>query len=261
MAENKLHVGAHMDCKQIKKQTIPLNEKVFRRMSLLLEDVLNTYSQLGGGRIKFQKFNPFMLTPEKPNSARTIVPVTYNNTNIGDMCVIAFRHGDGTGDSKTYTVDSLTIPEYLICSEHQEKILPRKKEGVFCEGFFPLFTLLSENEYHKFAVSLELLTIDDTLALRTKCDSLRKIVIARYLGLEIREFYKTLRERSEVFPEIQYTCGYKNNKRFGDPHAIHNGGSEYVDGYIQVAGFLAVKDAQKHLIDEGLCSNWILPFE
>lgn len=233
-----------------KTQTIPLNETVFKRMSLLLEGVLHTYSELTDGKMKFQKFNPFMLTPEKPNSARTTVPVTYNNIYVGEMYAIAFKPQDGTGDNKTYPMGTLKIPGHLVYNEHPEKILPRKKEGIFCEGFFPFFTLLSENSYHKFAASLELLTVDNITAPST-------IVKAGDLGLKPTEYYKIV-GRSAVSPEIQYTCGYRDNQRFGDPHAVHYG----IDtSYIQVVGFLAIKDAQKNLIDEGLCSKWVLPFE
>ncbi len=72
-----------------------------------LKDALEGYQEYLGRDVRFEEFPDFTLTPEKPNTARTVVPVTFSGRKAGDLYAILFQEGDGT--------------------------------GVICEGFFPLF--------------------------------------------------------------------------------------------------------------------------
>ncbi len=63
--------------------------------------------------LKFEEFPDLVLTMEKPNSARTVIPVSYADANTLDMYVIVFLPGDGTGDTNTYQLEQLRLPKRL----------------------------------------------------------------------------------------------------------------------------------------------------
>ncbi len=197
-----------------------------------LEEALRQYEVLHENQLNFSAFPDLVLTPDKPNSARTIIPVTHKETKVGEMYVIVFRPGDGTGDSKTYTLDQLRIPPKYRYIEKPARVLPRSKQGIICEGFFPLFSI-GQNHPEMFAVSLEELTVDDVSNLQT--------IVRAW----------TLNNGNQ--PTVYQTTGMDlQSRRFGDPHAIHNATNK-----IQVAGFLAVTDQESSLIS--IAKNWNLP--
>jgi hypothetical protein len=221
-------------------------EKQFvERMSSLLPKALKEYEKVYAG-LEFQNFNPFIITSNKPNSARTIIPVKYCDKPIGEMYAIAFQYKDGTGDAKTFQLGQLAIPEKLQ-EFPQEKVLPRKKEGISCEGCFPLFSAFKDHT-NWFTISLEEIIVDNP----ANPKSIKK---AGDLGLEPSYYQAITNIEGSVPPEIYFTTGYKDGKRFGDPHAIYNSVNNEA---MQVAGFLAVKETINGL---KFANNWKLPKE
>ncbi len=224
-------------------KTEDLNLKEFREP---LEQALSEYERLYDKTIKFQYFPDFSLTPEKPNSARTVIPITYSGSKAGDMYAIVFLRGDGTGDAKTYALGSVKIPPELRHIEKPERVIPRSKTGVICEGFFPLFSMNSHGSAALFAVSLEELTLDSN----------QTVIPAWRLGQNKSEYLQAINFRLTILPRVYFTTGIdEEGNRFGDPHAIYY----RVDAYdvVQVGGFLAVKDADNPLL--GLTNEWTSP--
>jgi hypothetical protein len=192
-------------------------------------------------RLQFLEHEPMKRTPDKPNFARSVVPVRYDDQPIGDMYVIVFMPGDGTGDEKTFKLGQLEIPKEHQYAERPEKVLPRRKDGVFCEGMFPIFSTVGNTRY-LFTVSLEELTVDNVA-------DPKKVIKTWDLGME-RSRHDTLPSHYNVY----LTTGHRSDgKRFGDPHAIVNATDK-----IQVAGFLAITDEKKKAA-HGLTSKWIYP--
>ncbi|MBI4174454.1 MAG: hypothetical protein HY517_02315 [Candidatus Aenigmarchaeota archaeon] len=208
-----------------------------------IREALRAYADMYRGDVKFGDFHDMQLTPEKPNSARTTVPVAYKGLPPLDMYAIAFLPGDGTGDTSTYKLDDVFIPTWLQYAEKPERVIPRSKKGIACEGFFPLFSAAAGRNY-MFVNCMWELTIADSAG--------RNVVThAWWLGSRPDRF-KVL---DPARPEVYFTTGTgKNGERFGDPHAIHyNPNAEPV----QVVGFLAIKDAEHPIME--ITGNWKLP--
>jgi hypothetical protein len=206
-----------------------------------LENALREYERLHDGKLTFQDFPDLVLTPDKPNSARTVIPAAYLGAKAGDMYAIVFLPGDGTGDAKTYPLGTLTIPPELRYSEKPERVIPRSKKGVVCEGFFPFFSF-EGNHYNPdmFAASLDELTVDDV-------NNPRTIVRAWELG----------QRGTGLNPKAYFTTGTdKNGVRFADPHAMHYAAANARD-VVQVVGFLTLTDKASHALT--LTNNWTLP--
>lgn len=215
------------------KSTLDLGQ-----LMTLLGQALPAYSQLFP-RLEFGSFAPFVLTPDKPNTARTLVPVKYNGAEVGEMFAIAFMPGDGTGDYNTYKPGQLEIPPQYALKEKQEKVFPRSKTGTVFELFLP-FGSVAGGKIHLFASSLEELTIDETEAPLT----LRK---AWDLGMARCDYGWLVNHGGEVAPRIQLTTGYRpDGERFGDPHAVYFG----VDtNTVQVVGFLPVTSQRSPVVE------------
>lgn len=213
------------------------------KLTELLDKSLEKYQKHIGNNIKFGSHLPLYMTPEKPNSGRTVVEVNYEGSKAGDMCVILFRPGDGTGDDKTYKLHDLEIPEYLRFIDKPERVLPRKKTCAM-EVFFPFFSVIQlpyGDEIPTLAfgnvVSLEELTVDAAS---------KKIVKMRDLG-ESPETYRN--KIGQVTPHISLTTGYlANGTRFGDPHSIFH--RQDVKS-MQVVGFLSLGE------DDPICEAFL----
>src|SRR3989344_5113766 len=211
------------------------------------EEALREYERMLDG-VRFGNFPDFSLTPEKPNSARTVVPVEYEGRKVGDMNTIVFLPGDGTGDDKIYSLDKLVMPDRLRYSEKPQRVLPRKKEGVIFEGFFPLFSIDYMMDPLMFTTHLEELTVDNV-------ENPTTIVKAWDLGVE-RSAWQIMNLGLNIGPIIKLTTGYDlEGKRFGDPHAIHYPIDD--TGATQVVGFLAVYGEENPLIR--LARDWEIP--
>ncbi len=211
-----------------------------RQLGLALEG----YRWLFDNEFHVQDFPDLALTPEKPNSARTVVPIKYGfDLRPLDMYAIVFLPGDGTGDSKTYKAGELKLPSRLKYEEKPERVLPRSKNGVICEGFFPFFSVGSDGRAKMFDAYMEELIVTDATSPST-------VVHGWGLGRG-----GPIPGESKNAPRVYFTTGEINGKRFGDPHAVHYP-KEYSNG-IQVAGFLAVKDTNHPIL--GATEKWILP--
>lgn len=205
------------------------------------------------------------LTPDKPYTARAVVDVimSHNNTKkkIGDLYVLLFAPGDGTGNENYYKMDkgtfgqsarvvstnsSLDIPAEYRFSEKPERVLPRNKlaEGVLCEAFLPICSVEGRMLY-PYTVSLEQITVDNITHPNVLVPGLK-------MGVSVERFRPNLCQAllPPPKPQIQLTCGYRRNgERFGDPHATFYNPklAEGAPNLMQVAGFLSVEDKDNPL--------------
>ena len=62
----------------------------FAKLRKPLEEALHAYEDILSNKLHFQEFPDLALTPDKPNTARTIVPVKYNCDKVGDLYLISF---------------------------------------------------------------------------------------------------------------------------------------------------------------------------
>lgn len=218
-----------------------MDEKKLRQMRAPLEEALQEYEHLTG--LEFQDFEDMKLTPEKPNSARTIAPVTDRNNHIGDLYIIAFQPGDGTGDTSTYRLEDVMIDPNLLHRHMPERVIPRAKTGIITEGYFPL---CSETEYGNI-----LLFRGCLWELGIMFDK----VITKNMTLGDREidFISSVSDNRSGKPHVHKTVGTKNGRRFGDPHAIYN--PRQLPRVIQYAGFLALRTEETAKLAE----SWDIP--
>ncbi len=194
---------------------------------------------------KFEKFSDLHPTPEKPNHARTVVPISYRGTYIGNMYVIVFLPGDATGDENSYKLNQVVIPSHILYQEKTSRVIPRAKKGIVCEGFFPLFSQTVEGRIVPFAASLEELTLDEQ----------RRVVPAWTLGMEPQEYVQALQGQQEIFPTTYFTVGTNSvQERFGDPHCVHH---QPRGAALQVAGFLSISEENSPLLS--MTERWLMP--
>jgi hypothetical protein len=207
-----------------------------------LEKSLYLYEVVAG--IKFHDFADFSLTPEKPNSARTVIPVSYEGVKVGELYAIVFAKGDGTGDSKTFGLESLTIPSEYMHDTKPERVIPRSKKRVIREGFFPLFSITPQGNTAMYAASLDELSLVG--------NSVAKVWT---LGLNNSDYSKVLDGKVIISPHVYSTVGAQNGKRVGDPHAIYYDRSK--PDALQVAGFLSITVLNKELLS--IAKYWPIP--
>jgi len=208
-----------------------------------LEEALSAYASDTG--LKFQDFPDLNLTPTKSNSARTIIPVTYSDVSVGELCVIAFVKGDGTGDSKTYQLKNLIIPSEFYHSEKSERVIPRAKTGIFCECCLPLFSITPQERAVMFAASLEELSLSGN-----------KVTPLFKIGQTDEDYSKSILGEMSCNPQMYLTIGESpEGKRVGDPHSIYYKRS--TEDALQVVGFLGVTDPENPILN--ISHKWILP--
>lgn len=221
-----------------------MNLKKFRQP---LEESLRGYESLHK-ELTFQDFPDFILTPNKPNSARTVVPVSYGGTHVGDMHTFVFRYQDGTGDENTYKLDDIKVPLNLRHEKKPERIVPREKKGVIAEGFFPLFSLNNEERIIPFTSHLQEFTLDSDKNLISLFD------IGQSKSLYLHLIDSGLR----IKPEIYLSTGtYVSGKRFGDPHVIYHGLKD--KNTTQVVGFFSVKERDNPMLE--ILNNSTIPIK
>ncbi len=227
--------------------------------------------------------NPqLQLTPDKPNTARVVLDFLYQREKVGDLYVILFAPGDGTGkESEDYILwgkdekkilyekkeglpddwvlqKQILVPEEY-CVPKRQGIVPRnkQKEKVLLEACFPLGTF--EGKYvHPYAISLEQITVDNV-----NVNDPTRLIKGLQIGRNSASYATLVKdhpqsrvtisseseEDSLEFP-VYLTCGYRRNgQRFGDPHATFYNPklAEGRPNLMQVAGFLAVEDKDNPL--------------
>ncbi len=214
-------------------------------LTIELHKMLTVYEAHFSPFVSFGNHRPLQPVPGKGYSARTAIPVFYDARPAGTLYAIMFRFQDGTGDESAFKTGQLELPEHLTGLANPKKLLPRAKTGVYVEAVFPFFTAVGNNRYLRHVVSLEELTVDDPA-------NPKKIVKMGELGLRGQEHIHTCIRACIDNPDMSYsldkrrpedplfflTCGYRNSKRFGDPHSIYCATKLGV----QVAGFLAVPE-------------------
>ena len=195
---------------------------------------LTRYSEITDGRVLFgflEQAVKLELTPDKPNTARSVVPVYHENEEMGTLYTIAFAPQDATGDDKTFKAEDLRSR-----FPNDPKYFPRSKAAVHAEVHLAIAsqTMESQEDPVMFAGHLRLLGLigDNYL------DEIG------YVGQESHSFTSTMRNRHPRNPRVTLTTGQrgeisisdKAGERFGDPHALLNP----KEGVVQVAGFIAI---------------------
>jgi hypothetical protein len=193
------------------------------RLEEPIGQALRTYEEVSDNGLMFDsdKASKLELTPDKPNSARSVTDVTFMTEKIGSLYVIAFKPGDGTGDESAHKLASLRVDRPYPRST---LIVPRSKAGVHSEVNLTIVRHSIEDvhaEPEKFAGTFDLLGLD--IERVTKIGELGHLATEKY-----------------PIPVATLTVGYgEDGKRFGDPHAVYNG----ISDAIQVCAFLAISDA------------------
>ena len=214
-----------------------------------LEDSLRTHLGLLDKKLWYKEFPDFELTPDKTNSARTIIPITYTGSKVGYMYAIVFLPGDGTGDENTCKLNEVVISPKLSYKDKPWRVIPRAKTDVIAEGFFPFFSMKKYGIIVPFAAHLDELIFED--------GDENKIIPAWRLGQERNSYLHLIKSGSDIEPKVQFTTINDDGGVFGDPHAIHYGMK--VKDISQVVGFLSIKDQDNPLLVKGIVDKWKMP--
>jgi hypothetical protein len=192
------------------------------RLEEPIEQALKTYQQMLDNGLVFdsKKASKLNLTPEKPNSARSTSGALFMSEKIGTLYVIAFKPGDGTGDESGYKLSDLQVDAPY---PNKTLIVPRNKTGVYHEAHLTIANHAIENphaEPEMFAGNFDLVGLDG-----------KKVAKIGQLG--------QTSNKQHPLPIATFTVGYdKNEKRFGDPHAVYSG----ITDALQVCAFLAISN-------------------
>ncbi len=209
----------------------------------VVTSALEGYEQLLN-QVQFRKEFTFLHTPQKTTTARAVTDVLYQGQKVGDLYVILFAPGDGTGKEEERSPYIYQVPPEYYFEDKPERILPRDKlkEKVLLEVCFPLATV--EGRYVlKHLIGLEQITVDNAASPTTLVKGVELGGNASFkYWINNQPVYEDP-EREREFP-IYLTCGYRRNgQRFGDPHATFYNPklAEGRPNLMQVAGFLAVE--------------------
>ena len=211
---------------------------------LMMIDLDSAYGglRLSLGRLEneFSKFRfdgrieQFRLTPDKPNTARTSVPVKFEGKHFGNMAVVMFQPGDGTGNFDRCQPGSLTLPLEYVFTEKPERVFPRVKSGL-AEGYFPLFSQTSDGICLYGVGCLDILTVIPTEQRLVKCWGL-----GNGLGI-FRGHISSQKSLSSIQPQFTYR---NTEPSFGNPHAIFYG-ARTIAPALQIAGFLEINNNEQ----------------
>lgn len=160
-------------------------------------------------------------TPGRSNSARSMTDVLICDKKAGDLYVIAFKPGDGTGSEVDYSLENLQVdPPY----PRKTLIVPRNKTGVYAELHFAIASQKIDDVHagiRLFGGTFDLLGLDE--------DKKRVLKIGE---LGNPEYMNILEARAT------YTVGPRGSQRFGDPHAVYSSAPNVV----QVCAFWAINE-------------------
>lgn len=177
------------------------------------------------------------MTPDRPNSFRKTIPISYKGEEPQTLYAIGFIRGDGTGnENEGYNIKQITnVDSSLILKKDDllPKHVPRKKKCDM-EVFFPFFTVKKNGTAVAYAAYLQELGLENG-KLAHLCD----------LGMTEKEFLDRLNngttyENCRLFhPRALFTTAYtRHGEKKGDPHAIWLPDKEEFEGLVQVVGFL-----------------------
>jgi len=220
-----------------------ITEDILLSLNEPLEETLNSF-EVSTGMI-FGKFANFEYNSQKAYSGSTKIPVIYGSKKVGDLIAVVFTKNDGTGNkSKEYNLENIIIPPEYRHKYSQERVIPRDKTDIICEGYFPLFSMNSQGIPIKFASCLDELGLVD-----------KKLVKLWTLGQNESDFNKAIREEISLRPQIYLTVGkYPDGTPFGNPHAIYYSTSTDT---IQVVGFFSITDQNSPMLN--FSKRWIQP--
>ncbi len=201
---------------------------------------LQGYSDLSEGKVEFDldAASKLGLTPDKPNSARSVTTVKYLGEAVATLYVIAFAPEDGTGDESYQKLEKIDTGDY----PHATKVIGRNKASTHSEAHLTLLTQQIEDadaEPIAFAGSLDLLD-----------GRFGKVKKLANLGQDQESYDATLQGESQATPRSTLTAGYHRaldwkegsgmmwsywRQRFGEVHAVYNPHEE-----LQVCGFIGI---------------------
>jgi hypothetical protein len=210
-----------------------------------VQHALAEYTWMSGERVRFDGDQAAQLeiVDGKPNAARSVSPVRVGRTVIGDLFVIAFRPGEGTGDESIYHLDKLVTGEY----PRIPAVVPRAKTAARAEAHLTIATFLADEPDScpiVYAGSFDLIGLRGN-----------NLVKLADLGQPRDIFGKILRGEADAIPQTTLTVGQHNEvarrepgARFGDPHAVFAPSAETLGGaeVVQVCGFLAIGHEMTH---------------
>lgn len=195
-----------------------------------IHDVLQAYEAVSEGALSFdlERAQKLEVTSDKPNSARSATDVEYLGETAGKLFVIAFEPGDGTGDESGYNLKDLYVD---VRDARNTKRVPRNKTGIHSEAHLTVVSHKIDEPNSDpvfFQGKFDLLGLDGKF--------IKKIGNLGQAAISTTEI--------AALPTVTYTVGYRDGRRFGDPHAVFSSREDAV----QVAAFLALSDDfyQKH---------------
>lgn len=225
------------------------------------------YSAISGGAVEFDGDQAARLqpTPHKGYTAKSVSQVLFCGEPAGELVVIAFAPEDGTGAEGLFTWTGLGPssagtddgPHQLRWSAPRHpanaSLLPRDKSAIHSEAYL---TLAAANTHFgprdvivPFAGNLTVFhAVEDT-------PGASKLAELGRIGQPIDDFNRRMMQvlrygrqayrgkTPAAMPTVTLTTGTEGalagqtgGERFGDPHAVYNGWTNFV----QVGGFLAV---------------------
>lgn len=196
------------------------------RLEVPIWIALKSYQDITDGKLRFEvaKACKLIQTPGKANSARSATDVTlidtYNRAQIiSKLYVIAFKPGDGTGDTTTYKMGDLDVDGPY---PNTERVIPRSKKDIRYETHLTVVA-------HK---------IDDSHAEPELFKGTFDL-----LGLKGKTVLKKGElgqsgEKKAAYPKTTFTLGYVDGQRFGDPHAVYSA----IPDSLQVCAFIALTE-------------------
>lgn len=213
-------------------------------------DAITEYNRRADGAVSIYPTTAtgLELTPDKPNSARSVTPLLIGTEKIADLYTIVFAPHDGTGDENTYRAEDL---EFARRYPQAAKVVPRSKAAADCEAHL---TILSKDLENKFADPVLFAGNLDLLGFPAAGNTVDRIGT---LGQSHDLFTNAIDTEWQPEPAASLTTAVPESadantgERYGDPHAVFNRWSTVV----QVAGFVALeagasarhRDALSHL--------------
>ena len=221
---------------------------------------LDRFEKKLSDRLTFSLPPPLTLTPDKGYSAKSDAKVLLDGIVESTMTIVAFLPQDGTGNEDDYKLSDsrIELPERVRQLLNPGKLVPRKKNDLVLEAFFPLFLYTDRLAFYH-SVSLEEFTLIEGKDGRSKLEKLWT------LGISARDISSKFPALKDEDPLIQFTVGryLEANERFGDPHSIFFGlSTKYTASTpIQVAGFVPVRDRSSPLATFLISEAQLRPFK
>ena len=238
----------------------PINEIAGIPVNVFEEPIFEALDKFAGRthqKIFFDGINEgikLVLAPEDvPYSARADIKVEHKIdgriTEAGNLAIIAFAPGDGTGDELTYSLSDIDTGSY----PREAKVVPTSKVGVNSEVHLPISSHVAHHPLMGWVIHSNNLHV-----LEFRPNKPHRLAKIGELGYSPEIF----NARQGWFSYATFTTGHYNllgnhsvnGERFGDPQAIYNPW----DRYVQIAGFLALTDemaAQHFSIFDRLGAN------